>query len=157
MKLNIYKNTIFKDHRGFYWTSWNKRSYHKNLSFNHDKFSISKKNVLRGLHGDSKTEKLISCVYGKIFFVVVNYDEKSKDYKKYKTIILNHEINQQVLVPRNYLNGFLCLSEKCVIHYKLKYKGTYNDVEKQISVKWNDPTINIKWPKNKYILSKRDS
>lgn len=157
MKLKIYNDSIFKDNRGFYWTSWNSRGFHKGLAFNHDKFSISKKNVLRGLHGDPKAEKLISCVYGKVFFVVVNYNKKSKEFKKYKTIILNHTKNRQILIPKNYLNGFLCLSKKCVIHYKLKYKGDYNDVEKQISVKWNDPTINIKWPKRKYILSIRDS
>ena len=76
MKLQVFRNSIFSDHRGFYWTSWNNRDHYKNLNFNHDKFSVSKKNVLRGLHGDNKTWKLISCVYGKIYFVVVNFNKK---------------------------------------------------------------------------------
>lgn len=158
MKLQVFRNSIFKDHRGFYWTSWNNRDRYKNLNFNHDKFSVSKKNVLRGLHGDNKTWKLISCVYGKIYFVVVNFNKKSKDYLKYKSIILSHIKNQQILIPPNFLNGFLCLSKNCVVHYKLAYSGSYNDVKDQYSVKWNNNKINIKWPRTKgLILSKRDS
>jgi len=155
MKLKKFSNSIFKDHRGYYWTSWENKKF-TNIKFNHDKFSISKKNVLRGLHGDNKTTKLISCVYGEIFFVVVNYNPKSVNYCKYKSIVLNHKSNQQILVPPNFLNGFLCLSSECVLHYKLSYNGSYNDVNDQISVKWNNKKINIKWPKKKYILSNRD-
>ena len=70
-KVKVYKNSSFRDKRGYYWTSW-KKGLIKNLEFKHDKFSLSKKNVLRGLHGDKKTWKLISCPYGKFFLVVVN-------------------------------------------------------------------------------------
>ena len=155
--VKIYKDTIFQDKRGYIWTSWEKKQI--NLRFCHDKFSISKKNVLRGLHSDKKTWKLVSCVYGKVFFVVVNYNKNSNEYLKYFSIKLSHKINQNVLIPPNFLNGFLCLSDYCVFHYKLYYKGSYFDVEDQISVKWNDKDIGIKWPinKKKIILSKRDS
>ena len=51
----------------------------------------------------------------------------------------------------------LCLSNECVLHYKLSYKGRYDDTDKQFSIKWNDKRINIKWPIKKPILSKRDS
>ena len=63
---------------------------------------------------------------------------------------------KQVLIPPYFLNCHLCMSEKCTFHYKLYYKGKYNDVKNQFSVKWNDPRINIKWPIYKPILSKRD-
>ena len=59
------------------WTTWKKNTF-KNIKFNHDKFSISKKNVLRGLHCDFKSWKMVTCVYGKIFFVVVDMRKKSK-------------------------------------------------------------------------------
>ena len=65
--IKIIRGTAFRDQRGLLWTSWKKKSKQK-LEFNHDKFSISKKKVLRGLHYDNKTWKLISCVYGKVFF-----------------------------------------------------------------------------------------
>ena len=65
--------------------------------------------------------------------------------------------NMQVLIPPLHLNGFLCLSNSCVFHYKLYYKGKYFDVGEQISLKWNDKKLKIKWPKKKnLILSKRD-
>ena len=75
------------DKRGNIYTSYHKDSYKsylpENLFFKHDKFSKSKKNVLRGLHGDVKTWKLISCVYGEIFQVVVDYRSESKNYLKW--------------------------------------------------------------------------
>ncbi len=154
-KIKTLKSSIFKDHRGYYWTSWSKKKV--KLDFNHDKFSISKKNTLRGLHGDSKTWKLVSCIFGKVFFVIVNFNPKSKNYLKHKSMILKEGENKQILIPPHYLNGFLCLSDKCVFHYKLSYKGKYFDVNKQKSLKWNDPRLKINWPKKKnLIFSKRD-
>lgn len=153
--IKIFKSNNFKDNRGLIWTSWEKKKI--NLNFKHDKFSLSKKNVFRGLHYDRKTWKLVSCPYGKIFFVVVNCNKNSKNYLKYKSWILDGEKNLQILVPPMYANGHLCLSDVCLFHYKLSYKGKYVDVDKQKILKWNDPKINIKWPfKKKFILSNRD-
>ena len=154
-KIKIFKNKSFKDHRGYYWTSWRKGEI-KKVYFKHDKFSLSKKNVLRGLHGDKKTWKLISCPYGKFFIVVVNLEKKSRSYLKSKSWILSHENGLQLLVPPNYANGHLCLSDYCLFHYKLSYKGSYFGHRQQFSIRWNDPKLNIKWPKKKIILSKRD-
>ena len=149
-------NKSFIDHRGHYWTSWNKRKMIKNIDFKHDKFSLSKKNVLRGLHGDNKTWKLISCPYGEFFLVVVNCKKKSKSYLKWKSWILSHKNGIQILIPPNYANGHLCLSDECLFHYKLSYKGAYFDVKKQFSLRWNDPKLKINWRIKKPILSNRD-
>ena len=154
-KVLKFKNKSFKDHRGFYWTSWNKNSRIK-LNFNHDKFSLSKKNVLRGLHGDNKTWKLISCPYGKFLLVVVNFVKGSKNYLKWQSWTLSQKNGVQILVPPNYANGHLCLSNYCLFHYKLSYLGKYTDDKKQFSIKWNDPNLKIKWGINKPILSLRD-
>jgi|TARA_B100000959_G_C14885429_1_gene584375 dTDP-4-dehydrorhamnose 3,5-epimerase len=144
-KVQVYKNRSFRDKRGYYWTSW-KKNLIKNLEFKHDKFSSSKKNVLRGLHGDKKTWKLISCPYGKLFLVVVNCVKNSKDYLKWKSYTLSHKNGKQVLVPPNYANGHYCLSNECLFHYKLAYKGKYADVEQQFSLRWDDTRLNIRWP-----------
>ena len=154
-KIKKFKNSAFKDHRGYYWTSW-KKDKKKKIIFNHDKFSFSKKNVLRGLHGDKKTWKLISCPYGKFLLVVVNIDKRSNNYLKYKTWILSQNNGLQILVPPNYANGHLCISNKCLFHYKLSYKGSYVDAKKQISLRWNDKKIRIKWVIKNPILSLRD-
>jgi len=153
-KIKTYSDDAFIDKRGIYWTSWKKNRY--KIFFNHDKFSLSKKNVLRGLHGDKKSWKLISCVYGKIFFVIVNNISKSKDYQKYMTKVLSPKNRLQILIPPNFLTGHLVLSKEAVLHYKFSYKGSYPDVEDQISRKWNDSKIKINWPITKPILSRRD-
>ena len=155
LKIKEHKSSIFKDHRGLYWTSWKKNFF--KLNFNHDKFSSSKKNTLRGLHGDSKTWKLISCAYGEFLFVVVNFDPKSKEYLKHQAIKLSDKNKLQVLVPPKFLNAHLCLSRECLFHYKLSYIGNYNDTDKQLSVNWKDNRFKIKWPIKKPILSQRDS
>ena len=154
-KTRIFRNNSFKDHRGYYWTSWKNKSINK-IKFNHDKFSLSRKNVLRGLHGDSKTWKLVSCPYGKCLLVVVNFIKDSRNYLKHKSWILSQKNGMQILIPPNYANGHLCLSEKCLFHYKLSYKGTYVDQKKQFSLRWNDPMLGINWRIKKPILSKRD-
>ena len=128
----------------------------KTVKFKHDKFSFSKKNVLRGLHGDTKTWKLISCPYGKFLLIVVNCKKDSKNYLKWKSWILSRENGIQILIPPNYANGHLCLTKECLFHYKLAYKGRYFDVKNQFSLRWNDPKLNIKWPVKRPILSKRD-
>ena len=61
-----------------------------------------------------------------------------------------------VLIPPNFASAHLCMTKKCVFHYKFSYKGAYPDVKRQISFKWNDPKLKIKWPIKKPILSKRD-
>ena len=153
--LKIIRNKSFKDHRGYYWTSW-KKNMMKKIKFKHDKFSLSKKNVLRGLHGDSKTWKLISCPYGKFLLVVVDCRKNSKNYLKWKSCVLSHQNGLQILIPPKFANGHLCLSEKCLFHYKLSYKGSYIDAKEQFSLKCNDPKIKIKWGIKKPILSQRD-
>ena len=148
IKIDMIKNSTFKDSRGYYWTTWKKGKF-KKLKFNHDKFSISKKNVLRGLHCDFKSWKLVTCVFGKIFFVVVDMRKRSKTYLKYKSWVLDQKKPTMILVPPYYANAYLCLTSKCVFHYKWSYKGKYIDASEQKSYQWNDPKIKIKWPVKK--------
>ena len=63
---------------------------------------------------------------------------------------------KSVIIPPMFLNSWLCLSQDCIYSYKYSFNGKYSDVDDQISVKWNDPKINFKWPNKKPILSKRD-
>jgi dTDP-4-dehydrorhamnose 3,5-epimerase len=120
------------------------------------KLQNQKKNVLRGLHGDPKSWKLITCLSGEIFFVVVDYRKESDTYLKHQTFLLNDKNKKIVLVPPNFLNGHLVLSNDAVFFYKWSYVGEYPDVNSQFSIKWDDPKINIKWPISNPILSDRD-
>ena len=127
--IKIKEDSAYIDKRGIYWTSWKNKRF--SLNFNHDKFSLSKKNVLRGLHGDKKSWKLISCVYGKIFFVIINNNPKHKEYLKYMDVVLSPNNRKQVLIPPKFLTGHMIISNEAVLHYKFCYKGAYPDYPQQ--------------------------
>ena len=154
-EVKIFKASIFKDNRGEIWTNWDKKSL-KDKVINLSKFTTSKKNVLRGFHGDSKSWKLVSCVKGKVLNVVVDFRKSSKNYLKYSSFILDDKKKNSVLIPPMFLNSWLCLSKDCIYSYDYSFKGDYHDVKKQISIKCNDKRINYNWPIKKPILSFRD-
>ena len=156
----IIKPSVSRDLRGDIFTTYFKDSYSRFLppgvELVHDKFATSRHNVLRGLHGDSKTWKLVTCVYGDIFQVVIDNRLESKTYLKWFSIVLNDKNKIQVLIPPGFVNGYYVLSESAVFHYKLAYSGEYNDVGKQVILKWSDPRIGIRWPAENPILQERD-
>ena len=154
-EIKYFHSKVFKDSRGKIWTSWDK-NFFRNIKFNLDKFTTSKKNVLRGFHGDTKSWKFVTCLKGEILSVIVDYRKNSKNYLKYTKIKMSEKNRISVLIPPNFLNSWLCISKECLYQYKYSFKGKYNDVKDQISIKWNDPKINFRWPIKKPILSKRD-
>ena len=88
--------------------------------------------------------------------VIVDYRSNSKNYLKHAAFKLNDKNKMSVLIPPKFLNSWLCLSKEALCAYKWAFTGNYIDAEDQISVKWNDPKINFKWPIKKPILSQRD-
>lgn len=155
-EIKLIENSHFSDFRGDLWTIWNESDFEPKLKFNHDKVSKSKKNVLRGLHGDKKSWKLITCLYGEIFLSVVDFRKNSDFFLKNKSFVLSSENKNSILIPPMFANGHLVLSEECVFHYKWSYDGEYPDVNEQFSLRWDDPKLNIKWPISNPILSERD-
>ena len=85
--IKIITQSNFKDKRGLLWTTW-KNGLFKKIKFNHDKFSLSKKNTLRGLHCDFKSWKMVTSVYGKFLFVVVDMRKNSRNYLNIKNGLL---------------------------------------------------------------------
>ena len=145
---------VFTDYRGDYWTTWEKEEW--DMEFNHDKVSTSGYGVLRGIHGDTKSWKLVTCLKGSLYFVLVDNRKDSKTYLQHQSMILDDKRRKMVLIPPGVGNGFLVLSEDSVFNYKWAYKGEYPDVEDQFTIKWNDPMIGVHWPIDNPILSKRD-
>ena len=154
-EVKISQPDSFEDFRGELYTLH--KQVDLSLFFNHDKVSISHKHVLRGLHGDSKSWKLISCLAGEVYFVVVDNRPESPNYLKWDSIILSSKNRKSVLVPPMFANGHLVLSKEATFFYKWSYTGEYPDVQDQFTLKWNDPKIGIHWPIHNPILSKRDS
>ncbi|OHB76555.1 MAG: dTDP-4-dehydrorhamnose 3,5-epimerase [Planctomycetes bacterium RBG_16_55_9] len=152
----LIKPTFFEDHRGEYLELYNEKLYKSKgveADFVEDDVSIGTRGVLKGIHGDSVTWKLISCVHGKFYLVVVNYNERSADFGKWQSFVLSDVNKHQVLVPPLHGNGHLVLSEKSIFHYK---QSAYYDPTRQFTIKWNDPRFAIWWPNPNPILSQRD-
>jgi len=148
--------TIFNDLRGSYVEIYNEELYTEagiNVKFVEDDISVSRRNVLRGIHGDGKTWKLVSCLYGKFYLVVVNWDRSSAQFGKWESFILSDENRLQILIPPKFGNGHLVLSGLTIFHYK---QSTYYDRAGQFTLLWNDPKLGIKWPIDNPILSERD-
>lgn len=152
----LIKPSIFEDHRGRYVEIYNEDLYRKydiDVKFIQDDISVSSKHVLRGIHGDSETWKLISCLYGKFYLVVLNWDESSPQFGEWQSFVLSEHNRLQVLVPPKFGNGHLVLSEQAIFHYK--QSTSYNRAG-QFTVLWNDKKLNIWWPIKNPILSRRD-
>jgi dTDP-4-dehydrorhamnose 3,5-epimerase len=130
------------------------RDYGIENNFILDSVSTSRKNVLRGIHGDSFTTKLISCLYGSFYFVVLNNDIDSPQFGEWESFTLSDKNRQQVLVPPKFGNAHLVMSDYCVFHYKL---DAYYDRASQFTIRWDSSGHNIWWPIKNPILSERDS
>ncbi|MEM3063017.1 MAG: dTDP-4-dehydrorhamnose 3,5-epimerase family protein [Nitrososphaerota archaeon] len=154
------KPTYFKDNRGIIWSTYLQSIISKlvppEINFIHDKFSYSHKHVLRGIHGDNFTWKLISCVYGKIYEVIVDLRPGSPTYMKHEKFILKGLDPFLILIPPGIGNAYYVLSTRAVYHYKLAYVGNYRDFNEQFTIRWNDPILAIDWPCSNPILSERD-
>ena len=149
--------TIFEDFRGDYVELYNERLYTDGgvpVKFVQDDISVSSKHVLRGIHGDSETWKLISCLQGKIYLAVVNWDESSPQFAQWDAFVLSDQQRLQLLVPAKFGIGHLVLSEQAIFHYK---QSTYYNRSGQFTIMWNDPKLNIWWPVKNPIVSKRDA
>ena len=159
--LLLIKPSIFYDFRGEYFETFSKEKYNftdhtgNKINFVEDDISQSRKGVLRGLHGDEKTYKLIQCIYGEIFVSVIDMRKDSATYLNYESFSINDKNRWQILVPSGCANGHLCLSNKCIFSYK--QSEYYSGMENQFTIRWDDPYFDIFWPIKSPILSKRDS
>ena len=147
---------VFEDFRGQYIETYNEQIYRENgidVKFAQDDISVSTKNVLRGIHGDSETWKLISCLFGKFYLAVVNCDKESENFGKWQTFVLSDSNRLQVLAPPKHGNAHLILSDTAIFHYK---QSTYYNRAGQFTYKWDSPLFNIWWPIKNPILSQRD-
>jgi dTDP-4-dehydrorhamnose 3,5-epimerase len=164
-EIKIVQPSVYHEYRGSISTTYHSEYYDRllpaserndGLEFKHDRFSKSKLGVLRGLHYDEKTWKLVSCIHGKIYLVVLDVRPNSPTYGKWESFIISPETATQVLIPPMFANGHLVMDDNSIFTYKMAYKGEYNDENKQKTIVFNDSRFGIEWPVQSPILSKRD-
>jgi dTDP-4-dehydrorhamnose 3,5-epimerase len=149
--------TNFHDFRGEYVEIFNRDIYREagiSTDFIQDDISLSTQNVLRGLHGDHETTKLVSCLVGKFYLVIVNNDPNSPQYRQWTSFTLSDKNRHQVLIPPKFANGHLVMSDWAMFHYK---QDTMYDRDGQFTLIWNDPALGLWWPTSDPIVSRRDA
>jgi len=115
--------------------------------------SRSRKNVVRGLHV-TEYAKLVTCVRGRVFDVVIDPRQASPSYGKWIGAELSPENARQVYVPAGCGHGFMALEDETTVVY---LQGGQWDPHKEYAVHWRDPTLQIAWPAaDAYSLSAKD-
>jgi len=155
----LIKPYIFSDQRGTFMEIYRYSEFANagiTEHFIQDNISKSKKNTLRGLHYQKNPKaqgKLVYCLKGKIFDIVVDIRVGSPTYAQWINMELSEENNFMLYVPAGFAHGFLALSDKaeviykCTEEYSPKYEG---------GIIWNDPDIKIRWPVENPTLSEKD-
>jgi dTDP-4-dehydrorhamnose 3,5-epimerase len=149
----------FKDDRGFFLESWNKKEFEAagiKADFVQDSHSASGLGVLRGMHyQDMKAPmaKLVRCTVGRILDVAVDLRTSSPTFGKWFGVELTAENKTLLYVPVGFAHGFLTLSDRCEVQYK---QTAFYDPEAEGGIAWNDPEIGIQWPIPNPTLSAKD-
>ena len=151
--LFVVNSRVFKDKRGWLKEEFKKNFIKKNLVFT--LVSYSKKNVLRGLHMQTKKsqDKFLSVLKGKVLDVAVDLRKNSKTYGKHFKVILSEKNGKHLFVPKGFAHGILGLDKENILHYAC---SNYRDPKSEVSIKWNDSDLKINWGVKKPIISKKD-
>ena len=111
-------------------------------------YTTSHKGVIRALHfqREKQQPKLVRCIYGHVYDVVVDLRKDSPTYKKWLGFDLVGDLHNEILVPAGCAHGYLVLEEHSIVSYKCseKFYGEYDG-----AIKWDDPDIQVKWPLEK--------
>ena len=152
--LKIIKGVNHYDNRGYFRETY-KNNFFKNKKLIFWCMSKSKKNVVRGLHLQTKNQqaKFISVIKGKIFDVALDLRKKSKTYGKQYSIILSDKNSTSIFIPTGFAHGFCGLESDNLVFYGC---SNYRSKKDEIGILWNDKALKIKWPITKPILSKKD-
>ena len=152
--LYLYKKETYYNNRGYFRELFIEKSL--KMKFVFDVMSYSKKNVVRGLHLQSKYPqgKLITVLKGKIFDVAVDCRKRSKTYGKHFAITLSEKDNTSLYIPEGFAHGFCSLTKDTILLYKCT---KYRHQKSETGILWNDKKLKIKWPVKKPIVSDKDA
>ncbi len=151
--LLVIKNKRFVDSRGYFRELLIEKILQKKFCFN--VVSVSKKNVIRGLHFQIKKPqgKFISVIKGKIIDVAVDLRKKSKTFGKHFKIILSDKNCTSIFIPEGFAHGFGGLDNENIIVYSCT---NYRYQKGERGLIWNDKDLKINWGIKKPILSSKD-
>lgn len=149
------------DERGFFARSFCAQEFSDaGLSLNIVQSNLSqnvKKGTLRGMHFQAQPKpdpKLVSCIQGAIFDVIVDVREDSDTYCQWLGHELSADNRKALFVPPGCAHGFITLSDDTVVHYQM---GEVFVADLACGVRWDDPAFGIEWPTEPIVISERDA
>lgn len=150
----------FNDKRGYLSKLFDEETYSKkNFKFRltQIKYTYTKsKGTIRGLHMQSKPfeeAKIVHCVKGKIYEVVLDLRPKSKTYGKWFGREFSENDNKSLFIPKGFAHGYQSLTDNCNILYMMSGKFSKPN---NIGFRWNDLYFNIKWPLKPTVIAEKD-
>jgi len=150
----------FKDKRGFLRRHFCHNEFKKkDINFKIKQTNISenyKKYTLRGFHYQKKPygeDKVISCIKGAIYNIVLDIRQNSKTYKKWQSFLLDEENKLSLILPKGCANAYLTLKDNTWILY---YHSEFYKKISEKRIRYNDPMFNFYWPKKPKVISDKD-
>lgn len=149
-----------KDERGFFARSFCQQEFKQyGIDFNIAQCSLSfnkNKGTLRGMHYQSapyEEAKLIICIKGKIYDVIIDLRKDSVTYCQWCSVNLSGENYKMLYVPKGFAHGFQTLESNSAVFYQI---SEFYHLECAAGIRWDDPLFSIKWPLNSRIISMKD-
>lgn len=158
----ILEPRVFGDERGFFYESFNARSFEqatgRSCAFVQDNHSRSQRGVLRGLHYqlEQTQGKLVRVSAGEVYDVAVDIRRSSPTLGRWVGAVLSAENKRQLWIPAGFAHGIYVLSEWAEVIYKV---SNFYAPEWERTLLWNDPDVGIRWPlleDLEPLLSKKD-
>ncbi len=158
----LIKPFVAFDERGYFIKDYSQEIFDK-INIQHDLkevfYTYSYKGVIRAIHFQRVKEqaKLVRCVSGKIYDVIVDLRKDSQTFGQWRGFYLSEDNKNEIFIPEYFGHGYLVI-EQSIVSYKCaeKFYGEYDD-----GIMWNDSDIDIKWPldlvDDNIILSEKDS
>ena len=139
---------VFGDARGFFFESWNQREFARlglPVDFVQDNHSKSARGILRGLHYQTRQVqgKLVRVVAGEVFDVAVDMRRDSPTLGQWTGALLSADNHRMMWIPPGFAHGFYVTSDAAEFVYKCT---DFYAPEHEVSLRWDDPTIGIRWP-----------
>ncbi|MCC7029513.1 MAG: dTDP-4-dehydrorhamnose 3,5-epimerase [Chitinophagaceae bacterium] len=152
----ILEPTIFKDNRGFFFESYNKRTFHAlsglDVEFVQDNQALSHYGTVRGLHyqeGEYAQAKLVRVLQGKVIDVAIDLRSGSPTFMQHVAVELSAENNRQLFVPRGFAHGYSVLENNTVFHYKCDNyyhkaaEGGMHVLHRELQINWQIPQADM--------------
>jgi len=150
---------VIGDERGFFIETFRANDFGKfgiDEEFVQDNHSRSTQGTLRGMHFQNTPgqAKLVRCARGAVFDVIVDIRHGSPTFGEWEAFALNDKNNHLLYIPIGFAHGFCVCSEEADFVYKC---SSYFDPETEMELAYNDPALDIDWPKLELIVSARDA